>query len=237
MAKVSNGTAMSISNSDDITGRLIQTADMLSHQAYRDIAINIDGVKVRDISPAQIGSLYRGQQLIIFGHYWGHGPAQVSIEGKVSAEKKIYRTGFDFPETSTLHPEVERMWAFASIEELQNRIDYLGDDSDSEQAIIDLALEYGLVTDYTSMVVVREQAFGQYNISRKNKARVEQEHGARQQRVGQPVRDNRQDTQQPAFNNNRAFPKSGGGSGAGALGPWGLLLLLPLLLLNRRKYQ
>lgn len=237
MAKVSNGFAMSISNSDDITGRLIQTADMLNHEAYRDIAIDIDGVKVRDLSPAQIGSLYRGQQLIIFGHYWGHGPAQVSIKGKVSAQDRVYRTGFDFPAQGTLHPEVERMWAFASIEELQNRIDYLGEDSDSEQAIIDLALEYSLVTDYTSMVVVREEVFEQYNISRSNKHRVAQEQLARQQRAAQPVRDNRQDAQQPAFSNQRAYPKSGGKNGAGAVGPWGLLLLLPLLLINRRKYQ
>ena len=87
------------------------------------------------------------------------------------------------------------------------------------------------------MVVVREQIFGQYNIARENKARVEQEHNARQQRAGQPVRDNRRDTQQPPFRDNRAYPKNNGGSGAGALDLWGGLRLLPLLLLNRRKYQ
>jgi hypothetical protein len=51
------------------------------------------------------------------------------------------------------------------------------------------------------------------------------------------VRDNRQDAHQPAFSNQRAYPQGGGKNGAGAVGPWGLLLLLPLLLINRRKYQ
>ncbi len=234
MTKVSNGFAMNISNSDDIVGRLVQTADKLSHEAFRDIDIDISGVKVKDVTPARIGSLYRGQQLIIFGHYWGDGPANVEISGKVSDRDVDYKTRFDFPGQSTLNPEIERLWAYASIEDLQNRIDYLGADSDSEQAIVDLATEYGLVTDYTSMVVVRDEVFTQYNIDRNNAARVANEHQAREQREAAPVRNHRRDAQQPAFNTPRAYPKSGG-SGGGAMGPWALVMLLPLLLSGKRQ--
>jgi Ca-activated chloride channel family protein len=233
MAKVSNGFAMNISNSDDIVGRLVQTAEKLSHEAYRDLEVDIKGVKVKEITPARIGSLYRGQQLIIFGHYWGDGPADVQIRGKISDKNLVYKTRFNFPQQSTLHPEVERLWAYASIEGLQNRIDYLGEDSDSKQAIIDLALEYGLVTDYTSMVVVRDEVFKQYGIDRSNATRVAEEHTAREQRKANPVSNNRQDTQQPAFGTTRAYPKSG--NGGGAMGPWSLFLLLPLLFIGRRR--
>ena len=234
MTKISNGFAMNISNSDDIVGRLVQTADKLSHEAYRDIEIDISGVKVKDLTPARIGSLYRGQQLIIFGHYWGDGPADVEISGKVSDREIDYKTRFDFPGQNTLNPEIERLWAYASIEDLQNRIDYLGADSDSEQAIIDLAIEYGLVTDYTSMLVVRDDIFKQYDIDRNNAARVSTEHQAREQRATAPVRDQRRDTQQPAFHTPRAYPGNTG-DGAGALGPWTLVLLLPLLFAGKRK--
>jgi len=233
MTKVSNGFAMNISNSDDIVGRLVQTADKLSHEAYRDIDVDIKGVKVKDVSPARFGSLYRGQQLIIFGHYWGDGLADVRIRGKISDKDMVYKTRFNFPDQSTLHPEVERLWAYASIEGLQDRIDYLGEDSDSKQAITDLAIEYGLVTDYTSMVVVRDEVFKQYNIDRSNAARAAEEHTAREQRKADPVRNNRQDTQQPAFSTTRAYPKSG--NGGGALGPWTLLLLLPLLFIGKHR--
>ena len=234
MTKVSNGFAMSISNSDDIVGRLVQTAGKLSHAAYRDISVDIDGVKVKEITPARPGSLYRGQQLIVFGHYWGDGPADVTIRGKVSDQDRIYKTRFDFPGHSVLHPELERLWAFASIEDLQERIDFLGADSDSEQAIVDLAMEYGLVTDYTSMVVVRDEVFQQYNIDRNNSARVANEHTAREQRAKTKVSSNRRDTQQPAFGGPRAYP-NGGGDGAGAIGPWFLILLLPVLLRGYRQ--
>lgn len=235
MTKISNGFAMNISNSDDIVGKLMLTADKLSHDAYRDIDVEIKGLKVREMTPARIGSLYRGQQLIIFGHYWGDGMADVIVSGKVSGQEKVYKTRFEFPAQSTLTPEVERLWAYATIEDLQNKIDYLGADKDSEQAIVDLAIEYGLVTDYTSMIVVRDEVFQQYNIDRNNAARVTREQDAKTQRQASPIRDNRKDTQQPAFNTPKAYPK--GGSGGGAMGPWALLLLLPLLLAKRNTVK
>ena len=233
MTKVSNGFAMNISNSDDIVGRLVQTTDKLKHEAYRDIDIDIDGVKVRDMTPVRIGSLYRGQQLVVFGHYWGEGQAEITIKGKVSAQDRVYSSRINFPAQTNLYPEIERLWAFASIEDLQNRIDYLGEDPDSRQAIVDLALEYGLVTDYTSMVVVRDEVKAQHGIGQSNAERVAAEHNARQQRSTGAVRNHRQDTQQPAFNSPRAQPANGGG----ALGPWAVLLMLPLLLLGSRSRQ
>lgn len=229
MARVSNGFAMAISNSDDISGRLVQAADKLRHQAYRDIALKISGVKVRDLSPERIGSLYRGQQLIVFGHYWGEGSARLAIEGKVADREVRYASDLQFPATDTRNPELERLWAYATIEDIQNRMDYLGHDADSEDAIVDLAVEYGLVTPYTSLVIVEEAVFEQQGITRNNKARVERERVARQNRASTPVRDHRQDSSQPAFSGNRSYPSSGGGSA----GPVLILLLLSLIVLRK----
>jgi Ca-activated chloride channel family protein len=231
MAKVSNGFAMSVSNSDDIVGKLLLTTDKLTHKAFHDVDVRIKGVKVRDMSPARIGSLYRGQQLIVVGHYWGDGEAEVTISGKLSGQDKSYSSRFDFPRQSERNPEIERLWAYATIEDLQNQIDYLGEDADSRQAIVDIATEYGLVTDYTSMVVVREEVFQQYGIQRNNQQRVATEQNARQQRAAAPVRNNRVDQKQPAFGNPRSSPSLGGG----AMGPWILLVLLPLLAARKRR--
>ncbi|MEJ2405130.1 MAG: VIT and VWA domain-containing protein [Candidatus Thiodiazotropha sp.] len=228
MVKVSNGFAINVSNSDDIVGQLMLATSKLTHEALHDIDVKISGVKVKDLTPERIGSLYRGQQLILFGHYWGDGTADVRIRGKVSGQPTEYSTRFAFPNQSTRNLEIERLWAFATIEDLQNRIDYLGEDADSRQAIIDLAKEYGLVTDYTSMTVLREEQYQHYGIDRRNQARVAMEQNARQQRSAAPVVNNRVDQQQPMTSKPRAYPSSGHHSGGGALGPWLLLLLFPL---------
>ena len=225
MTAVSNGFAMNISNSDDIAGKLIEATSKLTHQALHDVDVHFSGVRVSDLTPEYIGSVYRGQQLIVFGHYWGGGEAGVTVRGKVSGSERMWSTNFEFPETAELHPEIERLWAYARIEDLQNRLDYFGEGADLEQALTDIAVENGLVTDYTSMIVLREERFDELGISRLNRSRIQKEQLARQERAVQGVRDNRVDQAQPMY----AQPRANHGNGGGALGPFALLLLLPLL--------
>jgi Ca-activated chloride channel family protein len=228
MARVSNGFAINVSNSDDIAGKLLEATSKLTHEALHDVKLSITGVKVKDLTPERIGSLYRGQQLIIFGHYWGSGEAIINLDGKVSGGNKNYTTTFEFPDSGTLHPELDRLWAFAKIEDLQNRLDYYGQDADIEQAITDIAIDNGLVTDYTSMIVLREERFEELGIKRLNRSRVEKEELARQERMLQGTRNNRVDNNQPMYTQ----PRASHGNGGGALGPWVLLFLLPLMLLH-----
>lgn len=196
-----------------------------------DINLKISGVKVGDLTPEQLGSLYRGQQLIVFGHYWGSGNATLSLDGKVSGENRNYSTVFEFPEVATLHPEIERLWAFAKIESLQNRLDYFGEDADIEQAITDVAVENGLVTDYTSMIVLSEERFQELGINRFNRSRVEKEQLARQERMVTGVRNNRVDNSKPMYTK----PRANHGNGGGAFDFWMLLVLLPLMMLHLKS--
>ena len=233
MAGVSNGFAINVSNSDDIAGKILEATSRLTHEALHDVDVKISGIKVSDLTPERIGSLYRGQQLIVFGHYWGSGVAHVSLDGKVSGETRNYTTSFEFPGSGTLHPEIERMWAFAKIEDLQNRLDYFGKDADVEQAITDVAIENGLVTEYTSMIVLREERYREFGIHRLNRSRVEKEQLARQERMLQDVRNKQVDTGQPMYTEKRTSH----GNGGGAFDPWMLLLILPLVLLHLRTKQ
>lgn len=241
MTKVSNGFAMSVSNSDDIVGKLVLATSKLTHEALHGVKVDFNtkgllSVKVKDVTPEKISSLYHGQQLIIFGHYWGEGISDVTISGKISGQKKIYSSTFEFPKTSQTNPEIERLWAYASIEDLQNKMDYFGENSDSKQAIVDIAKEYGIVTDYTSMIIVREEVFEQHAIDRHNKKRVEQESQAREQRRNTGAQDRRIDTQQPAYKSQRAYSNSGS-SGGGAIAYWLILILTQTLLIRARHLK
>jgi Ca-activated chloride channel family protein len=232
LAKASNGFAVNISNSDDIVGQLLTATSKVTHEALHGVKIKIDGIRTADLTPGQIGSLYRGQQLVVFGHYWGDGMADVRLTGRISGEDKTYQTRFAFPAVATENPEIERLWAYASIEEAMQEISDFGDDADLKQAITDLGVEYGLVTDYTAMVVVRNEVFDSHGIERSNQARRTTEELALLQRAQRPAVSRRVDSQQPMYSSNRASH-----NGSGALDAWTLLLLLPLAWLTwRRRY-
>ena len=86
MTEISNGFAMETSNSDDIAGQLLQATAKIHHAALHDISLEISGLKVADLTPDRIASLYHGEQLQILGHYWGSGEARVRISGQVGRQ-------------------------------------------------------------------------------------------------------------------------------------------------------
>jgi Ca-activated chloride channel family protein len=225
MAKASGGFAASISNSDDIVGQLLNAVSKVTHEALHGVELQIEGVKTANLTPTRIGSLYRGQQLLVIGHYWNGGLADVALRGEISGTGKTYRTQFEFPALATENPELERLWGFAAVEDMQAEMEDFGEQADLKEAATDIALEYGLVTDFTSMLVLREEQFSARSIERRNQRRRTVEQAAQQQRAQRAPVSRRVDQQQPMYHSSR--PSHSGGSGA--LDVWSLLLVLPLL--------
>jgi len=231
MTRASHGFAVSMSNSDDVVGQLLAATSKATHQALHGVKLEISGIKTADLTPQVIGSLYRGQQLVVFGHYWGDGMAEVTLTGRISGQPKTYQTQFPFPDVATENPEIERLWAYATIEDTMAEINDFGEEADLKQSIIDLGVEYGLVTDYTAMVVMSDAAFNERGIERSNKKRLAIEAAARQQRASRAAPSRRVDTAQPMYQKSRpSF-----GHGGGALDAWSLLLFLPLVWLMVRR--
>ncbi|MEW6647634.1 MAG: VIT and VWA domain-containing protein [Pseudomonadota bacterium] len=228
MTKASGGFAVSISNSDDIVGQLLTAVSKVSHEALHGVEVKIGGVKVADLTPKEIGSLYRGQQLIVMGHYFDGGNARVELTGRISGQPKTYKTEFAFPRQSKDNPELERLWAYAAIEDIQSEMEDFGEKADLKRAATDIALEYSLVTDHTSMIVLREEQFAARNIQRNNQQRVAVEQAAQQQRAQSAPVSRRVDQQQPMYTTPRPSHSSGGGGGA--IDGFMLLLLAVLVL-------
>ncbi|MEM9102384.1 MAG: VIT and VWA domain-containing protein [Pseudomonadota bacterium] len=221
MTKHSGGFSMNVSNSDDIVGRVLQASSKITHHAIHNLQLSMAGVDTFDLTPERIGSLYRGEQLVVFGHYRDGGTTQLRLTGTINHQEKVYSTEINMPNTSHLNPEIERLWAFATIMDLREKmVDFPSEDH--QKAITDIALQYGIVTPYTSMLVVEEAVKSQYQIGNKNKQRLQKEKKAREQRQAQPVAPTRADESQPMFTGSR--PSSGGSFNLGVLFLIGFLL-------------
>jgi len=228
MTKRSGGFAMAVSNNDEIIGHVLQAASKMTHTAMHDVSFKFKGIKVSDMTPEPIGSLYRGEQLILMGHYHDEGTAKIEMNAKVSGQKISYSNEFEWPKQSNRHPELERLWAYHKIQQLDSLQQDFGENADTQQAITDLALQYDLVTPYTSMIVLRDEQYQQYGIKRNNRKRVANEQQAQQQRANSTITSNRVDSNSPTFKSSR--PSLGGGGSAGIL----LLVALGMLRLSMR---
>jgi Ca-activated chloride channel family protein len=219
-------------------GKLLMADSKIKYEALLNAEVKISGVNVSEINDDTFKKVYRGQQLVLFGKYEKGGNARVSLEANLTGEDKTYTTDFVFPDIDTDNPELERLWALAMIEKIE-ALERIGTMplSESENAIRDLGLEYQIVTDYTSMVVISDTAFADRGIERRNQTRIAREQQARAKKAQQSAKNYTVDQKNPAFK--FKAPKLGGGGGAIDPMTGGLAAVLTLLgtirFVTRRK--
>ena len=213
IAETTGGFYDSISNTDDIMGKLMLADSKIKYEALLNAEVKISGVNVSAITDDTFKKVYRGQQLVLFGKYEKGGKARVSLKANLTGEDKTYTTDFVFPDIDTDNPELERLWALAMIEKIE-ALERIGSMplTESENAIRGLGLEYQIVTDYTSMVVLADTAFADRGIERRNQPRMAREQQARSKKAQQSAKNYTVDRKKPAFK--FKAPRLGGGGGA-----------------------
>ncbi|MBN1515954.1 VWA domain-containing protein [Candidatus Sumerlaeota bacterium] len=217
----SDGFAREVSTSDDIIGQIALAKSKVGRECLHDAELKISGVKTFNTTDQMIGRVHFGQQLIIFGQYADGGEAALTLKTRQTGEDKTYKTSVQFPDVAVDHPELERLWALSQIEqiELQENIG-LTEPAESRSAIVDLGLNYQLVTDHTSMLVLSDDKFENYGVKRLNKERTALEHEAQARRKQNAASNYRVDNQSPMFQRQANHMRhTGGGSGAGAFDP------------------
>jgi Ca-activated chloride channel homolog len=200
IAEASGGFYQGVSNEDDIVGQLLLAKGKIAFEALHDASFRFSGARVFDTTGDLPGKIYRGQQLVVFGRYEGAGRATVTLKARLTGEDKAYTTTFDFPEVNTENPEIERLWAMAQVEQLEDKQNAgLVPESEAKDAITRLGVEYSIMTDHTAMVVLDDAAFARNSLERRNLARTSDEAAAQAARASQPATNHRVDAAQPAF--------------------------------------
>ncbi len=234
LCEASDGFSDTVSNADDIVGKILLAKEKVAYESLLDAEVSINGVKVSEVTEDFAGRIFRGQQLSLFGRYASGGEATLELKTRQTGGDKTYRTTVRFPEIETGYPELERLWALSRIEEIELRRDIgLIPGEEAADGVRDLGLAYQLVTDETSMLVLDDAGFERHGIERRNRERVAEERrvqAARQTPVPgtsapPPPRRPRADTGKSLFEG--LAPRIGGG---GAFG-WESLLLVPALVM------
>ena len=229
ICEASDGFYTSVSNADDIVGKILMSKEKIAYEALLNVDLKVKGLRVSELTQDFSGKVFRGQQLSVFGRYADGGPADLTLKASKSTGDQVYETTVDFPKQSTEYPELARLWAMSQIEqiELERSIGEVSE-KESKDSVRDLGVAYQLVTDETSMIVLSKEGFQRHGIDRKNQERVATERAAqaqRQQTGGDTstVSSTRVDQSKPMFQ--MKAPRIGGGGGGGAFGIESVLLV------------
>jgi TonB family protein len=111
------------------------------------LEIDWQGSAVADVYPRELPDLLGGQPLIVFGRYQGAPPSNIVVRGQTHEKSIEIPVNFELTKSGDL-TGVSAVWARSKLDELL--------DGNDLQAVIELALQHRIVTEYTSFVAVGE---------------------------------------------------------------------------------
>ncbi len=108
------------------------------------------GLELDEVYPRELQDLAAGKQLYLFGRYESFGEFDFELSGSnIDGDTTIVFEGLEFPEENNENAFVPRMWAKSVIDYWLNWMAINGEDQDIIERIIELSLEYGILTPYT----------------------------------------------------------------------------------------
>jgi Ca-activated chloride channel homolog len=92
---------------------------------------------------------------VIASRIIGQGPVTVTVRGERNGAPVAFTRTLEVP-ASTQRPWVGRMWAQARVDDLLEEIALYGETDELKNEVIDLAVAYDFVTQYTSFLAIPE---------------------------------------------------------------------------------
>ena len=125
-----------------------------------DIEIDWGALPVADVYPALIPDLFSAKPMMIHGRLLGAADGTITLRGNTGAGPYEDQIAVTAPADAQDHEALASLWARAKVEDLMTR-DYDAAQrgtfpEDLKRQVIDLGLQYRLMTQYTSFVAVEE---------------------------------------------------------------------------------
>ena len=131
----------------------------ISTPVLTDVTLEFAGEPVVDeLYPTPLPDLFAGEQLVIAGRYHtanaGAGTQiDVTLRGKINGTRITYRYPAQAVAAAGGEPAVARLWAARKISALIGQVRATGPVPELIDAIVELSLQYGIVTPYTAAFV------------------------------------------------------------------------------------
>ncbi len=114
---------------------------------------------VKEMFPYPLPDLFAGEQFVAVGRYKEGGTVDVELKGDINGTERLYVYPDRKLVSSGGEPFVAKLWATRRIGELLSQVRRSGAEQELVDEIVELSLRYGIVTPYTSYLVLEPQDY------------------------------------------------------------------------------
>ncbi|MFP6739513.1 MAG: VWA domain-containing protein, partial [Planctomycetota bacterium] len=170
IAGETRGTTEYIRDRENIELRLSAFYDKIDSPVLTNLRIEFPDGGVSDVFPRDMPDLFHGVQLSLFGRYQpgqiagGNKNRTVLLRGKYLGEERAFEYSFDFSgKKGPGADQLSRLWAARKIGYLLEQIRLNGGSGELKSEVVRLSKLHGIITPYTSYLIVEEGALVQGN--------------------------------------------------------------------------
>ncbi len=156
MAKFGRGMVQYVRPDEDTKECVDRFYDRIARPYLTDVAIEAQGIELKDLYPQAIPDLFSAQPIEIHGRYDTPGTGAVRITGKVAGKPWETTIPVSLPGGESGNAALASLWARQKMGDLMDSM-ARGENAETVQQITDLALEFRLMSPYTSFVAVEEK--------------------------------------------------------------------------------
>ncbi|MEI6807842.1 MAG: VIT domain-containing protein [bacterium] len=167
MSSENGGVSQYVAPGEDIEVKVSSFADKINTPVLAQPKLTIDKLDVKMIHPQELADLFAGQQITIFGRYKGNGDYAIRLAGEINGKKQEFVFEGTFPKENSENEFIPRLWATRRVGYLLDEIRLRGEDKELKDEVIRLGKEHGIMTPYTSYLVLEsDDAYRQNGIDR-----------------------------------------------------------------------
>jgi Ca-activated chloride channel family protein len=147
------GTTEYVRPGENIERAVGALAAKVASPVLTDLALSASpGVELYDLQPGSLPDLFAGDDMVVFGRMrgMGNGEGSVTVRGRRNGRQEEFRTAV--PAASDAR-YIEQLWAARKAGALSREIRLRGQTRELVDALKQLALRYGILTEYTSYLV------------------------------------------------------------------------------------
>jgi Ca-activated chloride channel family protein len=153
------GSRTYVAPEEDIEVAVSGFYDRIASPVLTDLRLEFGrGVDVSDVYPRELGDLFGGDEIVVYGRYASDGGSHaVTLYGRTEEGERRFVFETSWPEREPENGLIARLWAVRKIGYLLDEIRLHGETRELKDEVVRLAREFGIMTPYTSMLVVEDE--------------------------------------------------------------------------------
>ncbi|MCL4178838.1 MAG: VWA domain-containing protein [Verrucomicrobia bacterium] len=151
MAKVGRGAVAYLGPNDSAARIMDDFIERIRHPALTDVRLDWEGAAVTEVYPRRVPDLFVGRPVVLTGRFEGRALTRVRVLGDAAGQRMEWTVAA--AEGAEEHRGLPSVWARLKIADLSDQA-LLDRNGEWASEIKQVALDYGLISEYTAFVAV-----------------------------------------------------------------------------------